>query len=657
MISMNPQDDRQLGVVDHMTGSDVTAVGYLTGPGLFEFPVTYSVVGDRAIHEGCIDMGPAAEVAAQAVEIAQRQALLKTTAYAGATDGESAPDFNVLGIGLPGDSTFLWTNGRVAYEIAGGVPDTARVTDAIAHLEANTGIRFTLRTAANAGSWPDYIRIVSNGAATFSSSAIGRRGGSQDLRLADAHPWPVLVHEFLHALGVYHEQSRSDRDAFVEIKWDNIQDGPPPDGEINALGNFQTKPDAVDYFGYDYGSLMHYHGKAFAKDTSKPTIVPRQAGAVIGQRNGLSFGDRQTVAKIYERFFAKGYSGVWRAGSGRYALWANDGWDGFVGKWQAWSADGLRLVDVHVQPTTQGLRYSGVFLPGTGGHALWANATWDSFVAKWQEWSGQGLRLHDVHVVTVNGENRWTGAFLPGTGGHALWANATWDSFVAKWQEWSGQGLRLHDVHVHNVNGQDRYTGVFLPGSGGHALWANASWASFVAKWQEWSGQGLRLADLNSHRVGNETRYTAAFLPGNDGHALWANVTWQSFVAKWQELAGMGLRLVDFEIVNPAAGAVFDGADVGVADLPEAEEPFGGVLAAVEPAAGRVAAEAEGYGAAEFDGRPAPSEVVMATEQGGAELPNIVAPRGTEEGVGGLVGSGGRAAASQAPGQGGASPG
>ena len=650
---MTPQDDRPLGYVDHMAGSDVTALGYLTGPGLFEHPVTYAVVDGRAIHDGCIDMGPADAVAAEAAEVAQRRALRTTVAFAGASEGESGLDVHEAGVGLPGDSTFLWTNGQVAYEIDGGVPNPGRVTDAIGHIEANTGIRFTRRTAANAGSLPDYIRVVSNGAATFSSSAIGRRGGMQDLLAADAHPWPVIAHEFLHALGVYHEQSRSDRDAFVEIKWDNIQDGPPPAGEINALGNFQTKPGSVDYFDYDYGSVMHYHATAFAKDTSKPTIVPRQAGAVIGQRNGLSFGDRQTVAKIYERFFTKGYSGVWRAGSGRYGLWANDEWNGFAAKWQAWSADGLRLVDIHVQPTRQGLRYSGVFSEGSGGHALWVDASWDSFVAKWQEWSNQGLRLHDIHVVTVNGQDRWTGAFLQGSGGHGLWAGATWDSFVAKWQEWSGQGLRLHDVHVRSVGGQDRYTGVFLPGSGGHALWANATWASFVAKWQEWSGQGLRLADLNAHRSGNETRYTAAFLPGNEGHYLWANVTWQSFAAKWQELGGRGLRLVDFEMVNPAAGSIFDGVDVGESDLPMADEPFGGILAAVEPAAEAAMQPAEGYGGAELDGESLVARSVGG--EGGADLPNIVAPRSTDEGTtGGLVEAG---ATDGAAGRGGASPG
>lgn len=632
---MSTDDDRQLGVIDHMAASPVSGSGFLTGPGLVEHPVRYAVVDGRAIHDGCIDMGPVEEVEAQAAEVARRRERRLTTAFAGSEDG--ATTVGPLGIGLPTDSSFLWTNGQVAYAVDAGVPDQQRVTDAIDHIQQNTGIRFTLRTSANAATWPNWIQVVSNGAATSSSSAVGMQGGRQDLRLADAHPWPVLVHEFLHALGVYHEQSRSDRDSFVEIKWDNIKDGPPPDGEADARHNFQTKPGSTDYFGYDYGSLMHYHATAFAKDTSQPTIVPRQSGVTIGQRTGMSFGDRQTVAKMYERFSEKGYSGVWRAGSGRYALWVNDTWDGFAAKWQQWSADGLRLVDVHVRPVRDGARYSGVFLPGSGGHALWANASWESFHAKWDEWSRQGLRLHDIHIANVGGQDRYTGVFLAGGGGHALWVGATWDSFRAKWEEWSAQGLRLHDLHVHQVGGQDRYTGVFLPGGGGHALWVNASWASFVAKWEEWARQGLRLVDLNQHRVGNEIRFSGTFLPGQDGYALWANVTWESFRAKWEELAGQGLRLVDFEFVNPPAGALLDGADT--AELPagdELPEPFGGIVSTGAAVTAEAAAD-DGYGSAELDGRVATAEAGT----GGAELPNVVMPRSAADDQGG----GGRGAA------------
>lgn len=565
---------------DHLAGSSETGRGYLTGPGLFEFPVDYAVVGGHAIHEGCIDLGPVEEVEREAQRINAANENRKTTEAAGGDDNAAGPGSpNVaLGVGLPTTSGFLWTNGVVPYTIRSNVPNQGRVTDAINHIHANTAIRFVQRTNQT-----NYVEIISNGNEGWSSSSIGMRGNRQFVKFSDRHGWQILVHEFLHALGVYHEQSRSDRDNFVEIKWDNIKDGPPPAGEINAIGNFQKKSGATDYFDYDYGSIMHYPGTSFAKDFSKPTIVPKQSGVTIGQRQKMSHGDRQTVAKMYERFFARGYAGVWRSGSGRYGLWVNASWSSFRAKWQEWSRQGLRLHDIHVRKVGNTTRYSGVFLPGSGRYALWANVTWSSFRSKWQEWSAQGLRLVDLHVHRSRGQNRYSGVFLAGNGGHALWVNSSWSSFQSKWREWSQRGLRLTDVHVHRYGGQRRYSGVFRAGSGGYALWANASWSSFVSKWQQWSSQGLRLVDVNLHKQGSDTRYTGAFVAGTGSHYLWANVTWESFRAKWQELGEQGLRLIDFEIANPDGGNAADFADHPGDEMDAADESlelaeFGGIF-------------------------------------------------------------------------------
>ena len=102
------------------------------------------------------------------------------------------------------------------------------------------------------------------------SSMVGKQGGLQKLNISHKsncfHP-RIIAHEFIHALGFFHEQNRADRDEFVKINMHNIQ--------CDKRGNFHRKrnSDAFDV-PYDYKSIMHYGSHLFSKN-GEPTIVPK----------------------------------------------------------------------------------------------------------------------------------------------------------------------------------------------------------------------------------------------------------------------------------------------------------------------------------------------------------------------------------------------
>jgi len=55
---------------------------------------------------------------------------------------------------------------------------------------------------------------------------VGAIGGEQILNMGDGCQYVGLVlHEFGHAIGYFHEHNRPDRDDVVNIMWDNIQYG------------------------------------------------------------------------------------------------------------------------------------------------------------------------------------------------------------------------------------------------------------------------------------------------------------------------------------------------------------------------------------------------------------------------------------------------
>lgn len=227
-------------------------------------------------------------------DIVQGLAVLEGDILLGKVDveGNLQRKFQSRGVGLT--SLFnRWPDGKIIYEAPtladNSLVQVARIAEAIEHWTENSRLEFIERTSANAAQYPNYIKFTdSNGCGSF----VGMQGGEQGVFLSDNCSVGSVVHEIGHAIGLFHEHTRTDRDSFITVDFNEISD--------SAENNFNRIDIGADTYGeYDYGSIMHY-GTHFFSQSGNPTIIVHDANAPeIGQREALSDIDISSTNAMY----------------------------------------------------------------------------------------------------------------------------------------------------------------------------------------------------------------------------------------------------------------------------------------------------------------------------------------------------------------------
>lgn len=207
---------------------------------------------------------------------------------------------------LPG-SERRWTSIRendnyiVPYMISGRYAPNERqlIAKVMQAISSNTCIKFR-ETDGNDGY--DFIDIQ-NSKGCF--SGVGRipGGGRNPVFLKSTRTEGTcmnnreITHELLHTLGLHHEHNRADRDRYINIIVDNVQQ--EYRNQFAKVNPIHTTAYGVPY---DYRSIMHYKKDSAARASGLITIETKNKAFqnIIGTSTDASVGDYQKICAMYE---------------------------------------------------------------------------------------------------------------------------------------------------------------------------------------------------------------------------------------------------------------------------------------------------------------------------------------------------------------------
>jgi hypothetical protein len=188
----------------------------------------------------------------------------------------------------------LWPSSEIPFGYSEGMPEKLKsvISEAILYMNTQTVMNFFPAD-------PDYdedVIVFKLREGAPCSSYLGRVGGLQPIYLNSKCSAQDVLHEILHALAFVHEQQREDRDNYIDVLWENIEE--------EYQYNFSILPDNMLHpyngrvFDVNLKSVMMYHDESFAKEGTK-SMKARGGRKIAPVTTGLAEIDKERLDYLY----------------------------------------------------------------------------------------------------------------------------------------------------------------------------------------------------------------------------------------------------------------------------------------------------------------------------------------------------------------------